>query len=317
MTSFTPRISVVTSLFHGCRYLAGFLENLSEQTCFPDCELILVHNEPEPEELALVRGFIADYPHQVQHLVVETVESLSASWNRGCTAARGEYIAIWNVDDRRTPESLASQVQAIAPHPAAALCYGDYLEVPRYGEEAGERRETPPYAAGFFQRAFPQGGAFWLLRRMALQQVGPFDEQFRVGPDMELSLRMAVNGLEMVRAPGLLGYFTNEAKGLSTRQGAEPAAVERTAIQLRYAVYDKIRPEYQEEAYLYRIDEIQTGPDWQPLAAYWPRLRAYRRPRRVLWLAGWLRLTLRALLTRLGLLERLHEWQARVLKREV
>lgn len=317
MTSFRPRISVVTSLFHGYRYLAGFLENLWEQSCFPDVELVLVHNEPEPEELALVQGFSHDYPHQVQHVVVEAVEPLGASWNRGWAAARGNAIAIWNVDDRRTPDSLAAQALALANAPEAALCYGDYLEVSKYGETEGRRRVTPAYSRGHFRRAFPQGGAFWLLNRAALQQVGPFDEQFRIGPDMELSLRMAARGLQMVRVDGLLGYFTNEAKGLSTRQGAEPAAVERTAIQLRYGVYDKIRTEYQEEAYQYRADEILVGGAWQPLAAHWPGMAAYRRVRRPLWLLGWLRNALRAGLRAAGLLERLHAWQARVLKRDL
>ncbi|MBI3160564.1 MAG: glycosyltransferase [Chloroflexi bacterium] len=317
MTSFTPRISVVTSLYHGYRYLAPFLENLWEQSCFPDMELVLVHNEPEPEEEALVSGFKMDYPLQVQHLVVADVETLGASWNRASAAARGEYIAIWNVDDRRPTDSLARQVQALAAYPAAVLCYGDYIEVGVYGQEEGRRRATPPYSPGYFRRSFPQGGAFWLFRKNLLERAGPFDEQFSVGPDMELSLRIAALGLKMLRVDGVVGYFTNEGKGLSTRQGAEPSAVERTAIQLRYAIYDKVHPEYQEEAYLYRQTEILKGGEWQPLSAWWPGAARYRSLRRPLWVLGWLRNAFRTALDALGLLERLHDWQARVLKRDL
>jgi hypothetical protein len=317
MSSFTPRISVVTSLYHGYRYLAPFLENVWEQACFPDMELVLAHNEPEPEEETLIHGFEMDYPNQVQHLAVETVETLGASWNRGCAAARGEYIALWNVDDRRPPDALARQARTLADRPSAALCYGDYIEVSEYGREEGRRRVTPVYSAGYFRRSFPQGGAFWLFRKAVLERTGPFDEQFSVGPDMELSLRMAALGLEMVKVEGVVGYFTNEGKGLSTRQGAEPSAVERTAIQLRYAVYDKVRPEYQEEAYIYRQMEILAGGIWQPLSRWWPGAARYRGLRRPLWAMGWLRNAFRTALDALGLLERLHDWQARVVKRDL
>ena len=68
-----------------------------------------------------------------------------------------------------------------------------------------------------FRRAFPHGGAFWVFRAELHGMIGYFDEQLAAGPDLELSLRIAMQKLKMGRVDGLLGYFTNEGLGLSTR----------------------------------------------------------------------------------------------------
>lgn len=318
MSSFTPRISVVTSLYHGYRYLAGFLENVWEQTCFPDLELVLVHNEPEPEELSLIQGFMTDYPHQAQHIVVDDVESLGASWNRGWAAARGRFVAIWNVDDRRTTDSLVRQVQAMERQPECVMCYGPYLRVPAYGSHEGLHVDTPEFRKQWARRSFSIGGAFMLFRREVQDLAGPFDEQLTVAVDMEYGLRLAVAGHPLLRVDSLLGYFTSEQKGLSTRGDMnERGRLETQQVYQRYAVYDKLNPALDLNAQPFLLDELQVGEKSIPLTVYVPRLMAYRRWRLWLWPLGWLRYSLRDLLERRGWLDRVHGWQDRFIGRDL
>lgn len=318
MTSFTPRISVVTSLYHGYRYLAGFLENVWEQTCFPDLELVLVHNEPEPEELSLIQGFMTDYPHQVQHILVEDVESLGASWNRGWATARGRFVSIWNVDDRRTPDSLVKQVQAMEACPDCVMCYGPYIRVPAYGSSEGLQVDTPEFKQQWARRSFSIGGAFMMFRREIQELAGPFDEQFTVAVDMEYGLRLAVAGHPLLRVDSLLGYFTSEQKGLSTRGDMNERGVMETQQTLRrYAIYDKLNPQLDLNEQPFRQDEILSQSSWIPLTRYVPKLAGYRRWRFWLRPLGWLRFTLRDLLVRFGWLERVHELQNRFIGRDL
>lgn len=314
---FLPSISVLASVYQGEEYLPGFFDNLQAQTIFPEIELVLVLNLPNAREKQLCKDFAAKHQKQVQVLLAPRLETLGASWNRAWRAARAPYLAPWNVDDRRLVDSLQRQAVALDSEPEVVLGYGDYLRVTRYGEEQGELRETPAYSPGHFRRAFAQGGAFWLLRAAVSEQAGYYDEQFRVAADMEYSLRLAVMGLPMVRTGGLLGYFTDAAQGLSTRQGATESTVERTAVQLRYGVFDKVDPAQLEAAQAFRLDAIANGSLWLPLSNFVPDLDAYLARRQPLWRLGHLRQAVRAALQRSGLLPLLYRWQARWFKREI
>ncbi len=311
-----PSLSVVTSVYQGEKYLPAFFDNLTSQTIFPEIQLVLVLNEPNAQEKRLASDFQARNVDKVQVLNVKR-ESLGASWNRGWQAAKAPCIAIWNIDDRREIDSLQRQMTSLEENPGSVLCYGDYVRVNEYGKEQGTRRSTPNYSARHFARSFAQGGAFWLLRRNLQDTIGPFDEQFRVGADMDFSFRVAANGLTMNRCEGILGYFTDASEGLSTRDGAQQSVVERTAIQLRYGVYDKVRPELVNAAGQYRIGSIMHNGLWVDLDKFLPGYSKRVQSKSYLWKIGTLRAWARSILNRTGLLRVAHLLQEKLLKREI
>lgn len=314
---FLPDLSILTSIYRGEKYLAGFFENLRSQTMFPRCEIVLVLNEASQEEIKTAEEFASEYRSQVQLQQLNKVGTLGASWNRAWQVAQAPYLALWNVDDRRTPDSLDRQLAALEEHRDWVLCYGDYVTVFDYGEEKGKLRSAPAYNPGYFRRAFAQGGAFWVFRDSIGEQVGYFDEQFQVAADMDYSFRMASGGLRMGRCEGLLGYFTDAGQGLSTREGAHRSAIERTAIQLRYGVYDKVNPKFAKEALGYRLDAVKSLGEWHPLSEYLPRHEKDLQRRSPLRLLGKLRNAMRTLLEQLGLLRWLYKLQDRYWKREI
>jgi hypothetical protein len=315
--AFLPDLSVITSVYRGEKFLPDFLANLRAQTLFPRCELILVLNEASPAEKTMAKDFAAKASGQVQIIEVPKVENLGASWNRGWQAARAPYLAIWNIDDRRKPDSLDCQLAVLEEKSEWQLCYGDYVTVSEVGSETGPRRRTPKYSVSHFRRSFAQGGAFWVLRKSLSAQLAYFDEQFRIGPDMELSFRIAAAGLQMVRCEGLLGYFTDAAQGLSTRDGAQPSVVERTAIQLRYGVFDKLRPQFEEAAQAYRLDAIQNFGQWLPITQVLPQHATYLQRRQFLLSLAKFRNSLRTALERTGLLRLAYKLQKKFWKREI
>jgi GT2 family glycosyltransferase len=315
--SFIPALSVLTSVYKGGSFLEPFFQNLRIQTLFPELEVVLVLNEPSQLEEGIVKDFSAKVSQQIQVVRVGKVENLGASWNRAWDAARAPYLAIWNIDDRRLPDSLGRQLTSLEQNPDWVLSYGDYLAVSPYGKEKGRRRFTPIYNTFHFARAFAQGGAFWVFRRDVSEQVGTFDEQFEVGPDMDLSLRIAARGLQMGRCEGLLGYFTNNAQGLSTRDGAKRSAIERTAIQLRYGIFDKVQASFRKEAQEICADQIKNLGNWHNLNEYLPNYENYLSLRRPLYILGWLRNLLRNALGKIGLLAPLYRLQEKFWRREI
>lgn len=306
-----PQLSILASVYKGELYLPAYIEQVQRQTLFREVEIIFICNEPSAAELKVMHTFQAAFPDQV-HVHSVARETLGASWNRAWATARAPLLAIWNIDDRREPDSLERQVNAIQSADWA-LCYGDYVTVDKYGANEGQRRHTPAYTPAHFARSFAQGGAFWVFRRDVCQQIGYFDEQFRTAADMDLSLRMAVNKLPMGRVEGVLGFFTDASQGLSTREGGHQALVERAAVQMRYGVFDKVQTALAQDAQQFRLDAMQNFGQWHPLAEWVLEYSAFLRRRKPLWLVGKLRITVRAILARLGL----SGWFQTRLKREL
>lgn len=121
----------------------------------------------------------------------------------------------------------------------------------------------------------------------------------------------------MSRCKGLLGYFTDASQGLSTREGANVSAVERTATQLRYGVFDKVRNEYLAEASKMRQDAIKNGENWIQLTNYLPQYTSYIEKRKPLWIVGRVRNTIRHGLQVIGLLPLIYRMQEKYLKRDI
>jgi GT2 family glycosyltransferase len=97
-------------------------------------------------------------------------------------------------------------------------------------------------------------GPFIMFRKSALEKSGMFDEQLVSGADYDLSIRLAFNG-KAVRTNGLLGYYLNEGKGASTRPNSKQR-LDRTAIELRYGIFDKIDYDYAPEATTLHLHHI-------------------------------------------------------------
>ncbi len=98
-----PMVSTLTSCYKGERYLPLFLEQVPKQTAFDRLEIVIDLNEPSKEELRLVNDFQDKYPGHLKYDIQEKVVTYSASWNNCIRMASGEYLAIWNLDDLRTP----------------------------------------------------------------------------------------------------------------------------------------------------------------------------------------------------------------------
>lgn len=311
------QVSVITSVYRGSRYLSGFFENLINQTIFSKVELILIHNEPESDALQIIASFRRSFPRQLKHIRVNPVESLGSSWNRGWQFADTKYLAIWNIDDQRKPNALEEQARALDQSSECMLIYGDFIEVDEPGLETGRRIITPSYSKKIFSRAFPTGGALFMWRKDLAEKIGYFDEQLKVGADFDFSVRVALNDLSMCRAESLLGSFTNIKEGLSTRENAQVAAVERTVIQIRYAIYDKIRPQYLSNAQRYRTEHVEFFGKWYHVSDFIPGYDTYIESRKYLWKIGKLKNSLRWILSKLGLLNTIYRFQDRFIRREI
>jgi hypothetical protein len=97
-------------------------------------------------------------------------------------------------------------------------------------------------------------GPFMAFKKDVLQYSGMFDEQLVSGGDFDLSVRLALQGAA-VRVPVLLGYYLDAGVGASTAPNSMQL-VERTVIELRYGIYEKVDWQFVNRALNYDIKHV-------------------------------------------------------------
>lgn len=254
-----PRVSVLSSCYRMTDYLASFLDSLRGQSLFPDFEVLLDLYEPSAQDLRLVEEASKQYGELLRVFVNKDVKPLPTAWNRCIDRAKSDYLCIWNIDDRRTPRSLEVQRAAFDANEVPIAVSGPFAIVSNYGSVAGKLIGGRPKRDIDLHRGMHLG-PFFMFRKDTLDSVGRFDEQLLSGADYDFALRLASHGA-ITFCDESLGFFLNAGEGTSTRIGSRHY-VERTAIEIRYDMYDLVDVRYLKGLSEYAIPLMRDGDRW-------------------------------------------------------
>lgn len=264
---------------HGAEaFLAEQLTGISRQSVWNGAELVIVANDPSTREQAVAAEFRERWGDRVQYLVVPR-ETLYASWNRAINTARADLLAIANADDLRTPTGLEAQLRCLEQDGGAVFCYGPFAIVKEFGTMTGKLVTPPDFEPTEFTRSM-HAGPFFVWRKSVGGANQYFDEQFRSGGDFDLMIRLARLG-RGVRVSALLGWYLDAGAGLSTGSLLQP--VERTVIELRYGIFDKLDYDYLPEASRYNISHLYWGGTWHPVSELVPNYDEWMLERQAKW----------------------------------
>ena len=278
--SSTPLVSTITPCFRMKRYLQGFLESLPRQTFFEQLEVVLDHNEPSEEEVAWVRAFQEKHPGRLKHIIVEKVDPIGISMNRCIREASAELVTIWNVDDLRTPNSIEAQARLLLEQPDVGTVYGNFRVVRSFGATDGKLVDVSAVPASELTRSMIIG-PFFMFRKALCEEAGYFDEQLKSGADFDLAIRLALHS-KAAMTQAELGYYLNEGLGASTRPDSRQP-IERTVIELRYGIYDKIDYDYLPRAVRYNVPYLLQFRQWVPVSQFVPHYEDFIQDRSNRW----------------------------------
>jgi glycosyltransferase involved in cell wall biosynthesis len=227
------KISVLTSLYRCREFLEGYFNHLSEINTADETEILLLHNDPQADELEIIHRRLPDTPF-VRHIAIPERESLYATWNRGIRLAQGEYITVWNVDDVRFPNSILQQAEALDTHPEAAVAYGDIWLSHNYGERDGFCTNNPANNQNkdFFKRYHIS--CFQMWRKSIHETIGYYDEQFKCVADFDFQIRAALH-FPFVKTEEPLGIYMDGRPHKLSYNGLSD--MERNIVYLRYGIY--------------------------------------------------------------------------------
>jgi glycosyltransferase involved in cell wall biosynthesis len=192
-----PVVSIVTPAYNVSQYIAEALDSVFAQT-FPDFE-VLVNNDGSPDTPAL-EAILARYTDpRLVYVKNDVNKGISGARNACIHAARGEFVAFLDGDDKWKPEYLSRMVATMRVDPGLSVLYSDCIPfgpTPFAGRTHMSMRPSirpVTLEALMTERATPITSCV-MVRRQALLEVGMFDETLRYVEDFDLWCRLAANG---------------------------------------------------------------------------------------------------------------------------
>ena len=199
-TQESPRVSVTIVVYNGAQFIGEAIDSLLAQT-FADFEVIVVDDGSTDETASILAAI--DGPRL--YVLSQNNQGIPRARNRALRHTRGGYVAVLDADDIAHPNRLAEQVAFLDAHPAVVAVGSAYRQVDMLRERTVDI--VPPLEDVSIRRAMISGSPFChssvMMRRAALEQVGPYDEDFRFSQDYELWSRLAQAG-ELRNLPQVL-----------------------------------------------------------------------------------------------------------------
>lgn len=207
-----PKISIVTTFHDGKEFLNDFLKNITEQTMFKDSELIIVDAASTGNEAKLIKKYQKKYPNIV-HIRLEEKLKPTPSINLAIQKARGEYIHMSLIDDRKHIKCIEYLSKALDENPNIGLVYGDVFVSTKSNEAYEENSKTQKSEHSSYEfsrenmiKCLPGPMPMW--RSELHEFLGFFDDlDCNYADDWEMWLRMVSHGISFKKIEQPVGLY--------------------------------------------------------------------------------------------------------------
>ena len=115
MHSYLPLISIVMATYNGSLYLAEQMDSIVAQS-YPNVEIIVVDDCSTDNTIEILKCFQLKYSN-IKIVINDTNLGYVKNFEKGCSLATGEYIALCDQDDYWHPEKLSKMQAAIGDYP--------------------------------------------------------------------------------------------------------------------------------------------------------------------------------------------------------
>jgi len=193
-----PKFSIIISTYNYGDYLGATLESILVQT-FTDFEVVLVDDGSMDNTQAVIRLYEEKFQGRLRS-VYQNNRGLSAGRNHALRLAKGEYMAYVDSDDLLDKNALERAAKELEAHSDYGMVFGNaqvfesktgkYL-LPFFGKIA----RCQHYQGWCLEKLFLKKNYIPLssvvVRKIVMDEVGPFDEGLKVGEDYDMWLRIS------------------------------------------------------------------------------------------------------------------------------
>jgi glycosyltransferase involved in cell wall biosynthesis len=206
------KISVITVCWNSAATIRDTLDSIAAQD-YPDIEHLVIDGASTDGTVELVRSDGL----RVARLISEPDRGMYDSMNKGLGLATGEVIGFLHSDDMLAGPQVMSSIAAAFADPTVEAVYGDIDMVDAADTSRVVRRwRSGPHRPGRLPRGWFPPHVTLYIRRRVLDEVGPFDERYRIAADMDHMVRLfEVRRVRSLHIPQVLVHM--RAGGASNR----------------------------------------------------------------------------------------------------
>jgi glycosyltransferase involved in cell wall biosynthesis len=217
-----PKISIITSVYNGDKFIRPFLEDITQQSIFKEkCELILINAASPGNEDSTISEYQEKYPDNIIYEKLDTDPGIYGVWNHAIKRSSGEFITNANLDDRHSIDFMERLGSFLADNKDSDLVYSENLltfkENETYLNNSSEGQVYP--AEEFSIEAMLRGNAphcMPMWRKSLHDTNGFFNQKYKSAGDWDFWLTCALNGSKFKKYKKPLGLYYFNPKGVST-----------------------------------------------------------------------------------------------------
>lgn len=213
-----PKVSIITSIYNGDQYIEGFLKDITSQTIFKDCELLLMDANSPGNEFTIIKEYLEKFPN-IHYTRFDKDPGLYGIWNLGIRSAQAEFITNANLDDRLATNCYEDHYNALIKNPDIDLVYSDVYLTHKPNETFAKNTakyivQYPEFSIESMILCLPNNHPMW--RKSMHKKSGYFNTTFKSAGDFEMWLRAVSRGAKFLKVSGIYGLTYLNPQGLST-----------------------------------------------------------------------------------------------------
>jgi GT2 family glycosyltransferase len=230
-----PRVTIISSLRNSDAFIEAFMYDITRQTIFNQCELVIINASPLGHEDSVVKRYMKVFPN-IMYIKLQEDPGFFAVWNMGVKVARAAYITHANVSDRLAPQCYEKHAQALDEHADVGLVYSDCSMTTRSNEtweqNTGHALHFDEFTPNKMNVCLPNNHPMW--RKSLHTTYGLFDENYATAGDYEMWLRVVAHGVTFLKIPAVLGVM-HRGKAVSSRSYQTTYSQEVSELHHTYA----------------------------------------------------------------------------------
>lgn len=221
-----PAVTVITTAFNRAHTVASTIRSVRAQT-FGDYEHVIAADDGSPDETTAVVNELAREDPRIR-VIEHAHTNQPGGINIGLEHARGEHVAFIDSDDVMMPRYLEVMMAAWERDPELGFAYTDAWNFDHHSKRINRttflERYVPeipgPSAEELLIALIPVNfiSEESTVRRVALEDIGGFDETMTHSTDYDVWVRILSKGYRGVRVDGPLLIHRNTPDSLSKNE---------------------------------------------------------------------------------------------------
>ena len=193
------KISIITITYNSAKSLPRTLESVQSQI-YPDIEHVIVDGASTDGTPSLIENYAKQYKNV--RWISEKDKGIYNALNKGIAMATGDVIGFLHSDDVLFSNRSIEQIAAAFEDKNIDVVYGD-LQYCREGKIVRRWKSNAFHPCSLKYGWMPPHPTVY-VRREVYQQVGEYDEWFRISADYDMMLRIFTAGYKSKYIPEVL-----------------------------------------------------------------------------------------------------------------